>query len=160
VIEGEGLGGFARRCSLNALIVNRFPAAPRGITRAGFLIGSCGRKPRTAIWICKAVDGKEKAIRMALRFWLCAVITAISALVTASFSVTGLIGPSGGDAFARYAASRSIALLVAVLCCMALRSRKGIAALALVMSLVQGFDGLIGALAHALRRRPGTSRAM
>jgi hypothetical protein len=28
------------------------------------------------------------------------------------------------------------------------RSREGIAALALVMSLVQGFDGIIGILAH------------
>jgi hypothetical protein len=85
---------------------------------------------------------------MALRFWLCAMITAVSALVSASFSIIGLIGPSGDDAFARYAASRSIALFIAVLCCMGLRSRKGIAALALVMTLVQGFDGIIGALAH------------
>jgi len=107
------------------------------------------------------------------------MITAVSALVSASFSIIGLIGPSGHDAFARYAASRSIALFIAV--CMGLRSRKGIAALALVMTLVQGFDGIIGALAHdpektygpfvlalanvaaiawllrALRRRPGTA---
>ena len=90
----------------------------------------------------------EKGIRMAIRFWLCAAITTASALVSAGFSVAGLIGPSSGDTFARYAASRSIALLIAALCCMALRSRKGIAALALVMSLLQGFDGLIGALAQ------------
>jgi hypothetical protein len=90
----------------------------------------------------------EKGIRMALRFWLCAAITTASALVSAGFSVAGLIGASGGDTFTRYAASRSIALLIAALCCMALRSPKGIAALALVMSLVQGFDGLIGALAQ------------
>jgi len=53
---------------------------------------------------------------------------------------------SGG--FERYAASRSIALLIAVLCCIGFRSREAIAALALVMSLVQGFDGLIGVLAQ------------
>src|SRR5262249_10525388 len=29
VIEGEGLGGFARRHTVNAWSVNRFPAAPR-----------------------------------------------------------------------------------------------------------------------------------
>jgi hypothetical protein len=52
------------------------------------------------------------------------------------------------DIFERYAASRSIALLIAVLACIGFRSRVAIAALALVMSLVQGFDGLIGALAH------------
>ncbi|MFZ0238943.1 MAG: hypothetical protein WAL37_16565 [Xanthobacteraceae bacterium] len=52
---------------------------------------------------------------MALRFWFCATITTISALVSAGFSVVGLLGPSGSDIFARYAASRSIALLVAAL---------------------------------------------
>ena len=66
----------------------------------------------------------------------------------ASFSVAGLFGPSGSDIFERYATSRSIALLIAVLCCIGFRSRMGIAVLALVMTLVQGFDGLIGALAH------------
>jgi hypothetical protein len=85
---------------------------------------------------------------MTVRFWLCAAITAISALVSAGFSIGGLFGPSAVDGFAQYAASRSVALLVAVLFCTALRSRSGIAALALVMSLVQGLDGLIGALAH------------
>jgi hypothetical protein len=68
--------------------------------------------------------------------------------VSAGFSVAGLLGPSASDAFARYAASRSIALLIAALSCMVLRSRKGIAALALLMSLVQVFDGIIGALAQ------------
>jgi hypothetical protein len=77
---------------------------------------------------------------MALRFWFCASITTISALVSAGFSVVGLLGPSGSDIFARYAASRSIAMLVAALSCMALRWRKGVAAMALAMSLVQGPD--------------------
>jgi hypothetical protein len=85
---------------------------------------------------------------MSRRFWICAIITAISALVSAGFSVAGLFGPSGSDSIERYAASRSVALLVAVLCCIGVRSRMGIAALALVMSLVQGFDGVIGSLAH------------
>jgi hypothetical protein len=75
-------------------------------------------------------------------------MTTISALVSAGYSVVGLFGPFGGDIFARYAASRSIALLLALLCCIGFRSREAIAALALVMSLVQGFDGLIGVLAH------------
>lgn len=84
---------------------------------------------------------------MVVRFWICAAITTISALVSAGFSVATLVGSSAGDTVARYAASRSIALLIAALFCVALRSRKGIAALALVMSLVQGFDGIVGALA-------------
>jgi hypothetical protein len=85
---------------------------------------------------------------MPRRFWTCTIITTISALVSAGFSVAGLLAPSGSDSFARYAASRSIALLIAVLFCLGVRSREGIAALALVMSVVQGFDGIIGMLAH------------
>ena len=85
---------------------------------------------------------------MPRRFWTCTIITTISALVSAGFSVAGLLAPSGSDSFARYAASRSIALLIAVLFSLGVRSREGIAALALVMSVVQGFDGIIGLLAH------------
>ena len=85
---------------------------------------------------------------MPRRFWTCTIITTISALVSAGFSLVGLLAPSSSDSFARYAASRSIALLIAVLFCLGVRSREGIAALALVMSLVQGFDGIIGILAH------------
>jgi hypothetical protein len=88
------------------------------------------------------------ASQTSLAFWTCAIITTISALVSAGFSIVALFGPSGGDMFERYAASRSIALFIAVLCCIGFRSREAIAALALVMSLVQGFDGLIGFLAH------------
>ena len=85
---------------------------------------------------------------MPRRFWTCTIITTISALVSAGFSVVGLLAPSSSDSFARYAASRSIALLIAVLFCLGVRLREGIAALAVVMSLVQGFDGIIGILAH------------
>jgi hypothetical protein len=81
-------------------------------------------------------------------FCTCALVTTVSALVSAGFSIAGLLGPSGSGSFERYAASRSIALLIAVLCCTAFRSRDAIAAMALVMSLVQGFDGVIGLLAH------------
>jgi hypothetical protein len=89
-----------------------------------------------------------RATQTSLAFWTCAIITTIRALVSAGFSVAGLFGPSGGDIFERYAASRSIALLIAALCCIGFRSREAIAALAVIMSLVQGFDGLIGVLAH------------
>jgi hypothetical protein len=91
---------------------------------------------------------QRRCALMVRRFWICAIVTTVSALVSAGFSVAGLLGPSGGGSFERYAASRSIALLIAVLCCIGFRSRDAIAAMALVMSLVQGFDGLIGILAH------------
>src|SRR5258708_39098582 len=85
---------------------------------------------------------------MIRRFWTCAMVTTVSALVSAGFSVAGLLGPAGSGSFERYAASRSIALLIAVLCCIGFRSRDALAAMALVMSLVQGFDGLMGILSH------------
>jgi len=91
---------------------------------------------------------QRRCVPMIRRFWTCAIVTTVSALVSAGFSVAGLLGPSGSGSFERYAASRSIALLIAVLCCIGFRSRDAIAAMALVMSLVQGFDGLIGILAH------------
>jgi len=91
---------------------------------------------------------QRRSVPMIRRFWTCAIVTTVSALVSAGFSVAGLLGPSGSGSFERYAASRSIALLIAALCCIGFRSRGAIAALALVMSLVQGFDGLIGILAH------------
>jgi hypothetical protein len=104
-------------------------------------------------YVCEVMGGagtplSGEIITVTARFWTYATITAVSALVSASFSVAGLFGPSGSDIFERYATSRSIALLIAVLCCIGFRSRMGIAVLALVMTLVQGFDGLIGALAH------------
>jgi hypothetical protein len=60
------------------------------------------------------------------RFWICTIITTISALVSAGFSVVGLLAPSSGDSFARYAASRSIALLIAIPFCLGFRSRRGL----------------------------------
>jgi hypothetical protein len=74
---------------------------------------------------------------MTKRFWPCAIITLLSAGVSAGYSVNGLLS-SGGDSFARYAASRSAALLLTVLIAVCVRSRMAIAFL----------DGVIGALAH------------
>jgi hypothetical protein len=63
-------------------------------------------------------------------------------------SVTGLLGAGIHDRFAQYAASRSIAILLVVPIFLGFRSRIGIAAMALTMSLVQLFDAVIGALSH------------
>ncbi|HXO60666.1 MAG TPA: hypothetical protein VN850_02545 [Candidatus Acidoferrales bacterium] len=91
------------------------------------------------------MPSNEKAPRA---FWICATITAISATVSASFSVAGLLGAGIHDRFAQYAASRSIAILLVVLILLGFRSRIGIAAMALTMSLVQLFDAVIGVLSH------------
>ena len=81
-------------------------------------------------------------------FWICATITTISATVSASFSVAGLLGAGIHDPFAPYAASRSIAIPLVVLIFLGLRSRGGIAAMALTMSLIQSFDAVIGIILH------------
>jgi hypothetical protein len=81
-------------------------------------------------------------------FWVCSVITGVSAIVSASFSVAALFSGSGNDTSALYAASRSISLPFVAVGCMWLRSRAGIAALAFTMGLVQLFDAVIGARSH------------
>jgi hypothetical protein len=85
---------------------------------------------------------------MTKRFWGCALMTLLSAGVSAGFSLAGLLGSGDGDSFARYATSRSIALLVTVLIAIGVRSRTAIAFLGIAMSSVQTLDGVIGALAH------------
>ncbi len=75
-------------------------------------------------------------------------MTLLSGGVSAGFSVAGLLGPGKGDSFAQYAASRSVALLLAVLIAIGIRSRMAIAFLGIAMTVVQAFDGVIGALAH------------
>jgi hypothetical protein len=75
-------------------------------------------------------------------------MTLLSAGVSAGFSVDGLFGSGSSDSFARYAASRSVALLLTVLVAIGIRSRMAIAFLGIAMAIVQTFDGIIGALAH------------
>jgi hypothetical protein len=89
-----------------------------------------------------------KGDTMTKRFWSCALVTLLSTGVSAGFSLAGLLGPGSDDSFARYAASRSVALLLTVLIATSVRSRMAIAFLGIAMTVVQAFDGVIGALAH------------
>lgn len=75
-------------------------------------------------------------------------MTFLSAGVSFGFSLAGLLGPGSDDSFARYAASRSVALLLTVMIAIGIRSRTAIAFLGIAMTVVQTFDGVIGALAH------------
>jgi len=84
---------------------------------------------------------------MTKRFWTCALLTLLSAAVSAGFSLNGLSGSGHSDSFARYAASRSLALLLTVLIAICVRSYSGIAFLGITATVVQAFDGVIGALA-------------
>jgi hypothetical protein len=85
---------------------------------------------------------------MTKRFWSCALVTLLSAGVSAGFSLAGILGPGGGDSFARYAASRSVALLLTLLIAIGVRSRIAVAFLGIAMTIVQALDGIIGALGH------------
>jgi hypothetical protein len=75
-------------------------------------------------------------------------MTFLSAGVSAAFSLAGLLAPGGSSSLARYAASRSVALLLTMLIAIVIRSRVAIAFLGIAMTIVQAFDGVIGALAH------------
>jgi len=74
-------------------------------------------------------------------------MTLLSAAVSAGYSVAGL-GSNVTDHFAQYAASRSIALLAAVIAAVVFRRRSALLALASCMTLVQLLDTCIGFSAH------------
>jgi hypothetical protein len=85
---------------------------------------------------------------MTKQFWICAVVTLVSACISAGFAFVGLLGNSVTDRFAQYAASRSIALLLTVVIALGLRSTMCVALLGIAMTAVQLFDGIIGVLDH------------
>jgi hypothetical protein len=70
------------------------------------------------------------------RFWSCALMTLLSAGVSAGFSLDGLLGSGSSD------------LLLTVLIATWARSGVAIAFLGIAMTVVQAFDGVIGGLAH------------
>ena len=75
-------------------------------------------------------------------------MTLLRAGVSAGFSLAGLLSPGSDDSFARYAASRSFAFLLTALIAIRVRSHMAIAFLGIAMTVVQAFDGVIGAFAH------------
>jgi hypothetical protein len=75
-------------------------------------------------------------------------MTLLSAGVSAGFSLARLFDGGSGSSLARYAASRSVALLLAVVIGIFVRSRMALAVLGIAMTVVQAFDGAIGAVVH------------
>ena len=80
-------------------------------------------------------------------YWICAGFTLFSAIVSAGFSLLSL-RMAGGHEYALYAASRSVALPLAVLIAMIWRSHGGVATIAVAMTLVQFLDGIVGLRLH------------
>jgi dolichol kinase len=90
-----------------------------------------------------------------VQFWTCALITLLSAGVSAGFSLAALAGRDRGDRYARYAASRSVALLLTVLIATIVRSSLAVVFLGIAMTIVQALDGVIGALGRDPSRTYG-----
>lgn len=74
---------------------------------------------------------------------ICAGFTLLSALVSAGFSLQALRRSKDVEN-ALYATSRSVALPLAVVGATLSRSRAGLTTLAMLMSVIQLFDGIIG----------------
>src|SRR5260370_2942535 len=85
---------------------------------------------------------------MTKSFWSCAVMTLLSAGVSAGFSLVGLFDRGTGDNFARYAASRSVALLLAVGIPICVRSTIALAGLGNGMTGVEGVDWVLRGPPH------------
>ncbi len=83
----------------------------------------------------------------------------LNALVSAGFSLAGLWGVWGASdaarVFAMYAAARSLPLLVVAFWFGLAGSRPGLAGLALVLTLVQASDVLVGIAQHDLGKTLG-----
>lgn len=84
---------------------------------------------------------------MQIEFWVCALITAVSAGVSFSYALSGWreAGPAGRTA-SMYAFSRSLALLVVALAALPARSTPFLAAIALAMIVVQAADAVGGSV--------------
>jgi hypothetical protein len=87
--------------------------------------------------------------RMSAAFWVCAVVTVISAFVSLGYSITAL---TGSDPPARtssmYASARSLALALTAVVALFVQSNTFLEAIALAMVLVQALDAIIGVRIH------------
>jgi hypothetical protein len=82
---------------------------------------------------------------MTVPFIVCALITAISALVSFGYSMAAVLGSSGeAKTLARYASARSVALLIVSLVPFLTGSHQWLLAIACAMIIVQACDAAIG----------------
>ena len=81
-------------------------------------------------------------------FWVCALVTLVSALTSAGFSLAALSSSGEAHTNAMYAVVRSLSVALTVVGVVGLRSRVGLIAVAFIMALVQGGDAVIGAIIH------------
>lgn len=82
---------------------------------------------------------------MSAAYWICAVVTVISALVSAGYAVAGLSSaPVDGRVASMYALARSAALVVVAVAGLFVASTGFVVAAAVAMIVVQGLDAVIG----------------
>jgi hypothetical protein len=82
-------------------------------------------------------------------FWVCAGVTAASALVSLGYSVAAVISAlDQARVNAMYALSRSAALAAAVLVPVFSQTRSSLLTIALAMVIVQALDAVVGATIH------------
>ena len=83
---------------------------------------------------------------MSVAYWICAIFTLASAFTSFGFSVVAFVssdkGPSQTNAM--YASSRSVALVIASLVPFSYHSVPWLAAVSLVMIIIQFTDAIIG----------------
>ncbi|WP_426592941.1 hypothetical protein ACPPVS_14405 [Cellulomonas sp. McL0617] len=77
-------------------------------------------------------------------WWAAFAVTAISACVSLGFAIEALVRLGTDDSSAMYAASRSVALVVAVAAVAVVRSRRALIVVALAMIVVQALDAVVG----------------
>ncbi|WP_241681030.1 hypothetical protein [Pseudactinotalea terrae] len=82
---------------------------------------------------------------MPLAFWVCAAVTAISAIVSLSYSIVGLVAAPETDRTASmYASARSAALAVVAVAAVFVGSVPFLTAVASAMVVVQAADAVVG----------------
>ncbi len=80
-------------------------------------------------------------------FWLCTVVTVVSALVSLGYSTRALTGQNGtARTTASYALTRSAALAVVAVILLIFAARSWLPAVAVCMVLVQTGDAAVGAM--------------
>jgi hypothetical protein len=82
-------------------------------------------------------------------FWVCAGITAASALVGLGYAVAAVVSAlDEARVNAMYALARSVALAVAVLVPVFSQTRSSLLTIALAIVIVQALDAVVGATIH------------
>lgn len=113
------------------MFVPRFRARDRGPGLRGF-------RP----WL-------SNTVHMFLTFWICAIVTLVSAGVSLGYSITELRhAQTASREASMYAFARSLALAIVAAVALFLGSVPFVAAVAIAMIAVQGADAFIGAMSR------------